>query len=409
MVLLAVAATPLVITPGIYDAFRLSKAMFFQAAMLVTLGVSVAWLLLRDGAVRERLRRHRTAVILAVASVAWTTFVSIVALLPAVARYAPLTAACYAILFILTIVFARGTFLPLCALLLPAMANAAFAVLQYFRIWSPVELTQIPRGHFYAIGLLGNPNYVGAHLIVPCVAAIAASIAFRKYRVLFALIAVMLLTGLFFAQSVTAAGAMAVAMVSFVAVMRGHKMRIAIVAALVLAAIALAAYGPTRNRAIGVARAVREGRLNEATSLRLPAYAVAFQMFRERPLTGVGPGGFEARYMSHKLEIDERFPEWSIFGNLNFGEVHNDPLQVLAETGLPGFLLYIAALMYVAAISFRKSDANDERAEFARIFCFPAIVGFGVVALGQFPMYLAACMAPSLFAAALAQVWWRQP
>jgi O-antigen ligase len=143
----------------------------------------------------------------------------------------------------------------------------------------------------------------------------------------------------------------------------------------------------------------------ELTSYRPPAVMVAVDMFRERPLLGVGPGNYEARYMRYKLAVDERFPQWIRPMNANFGEAHNDHVQLLAEAGLPGYLLYLGALASVASISFRRRRAQSQRAEFARIFALPAVVGFSVVGLAQFPLYLTVVTSAAIFASALAHVW----
>jgi len=405
-ILLAVAGTPLVVFPGMRDPFRVPEAIFFQALMLLTVGGMIAWLLVRESsATLDRIMRLRLAVSLALATVAWTALVSVTAVAPVTARYATLAVFCHAGLFIATIIFARGTSAPLAALLIPAVANALFTILQELRIWSPIRLQKIPEGRNFAMGLLGNPDYIGTYLIVPCVAAIAAALAFRRHRALFAVIAAVLLGGLFFCQSVTAIGAMGVALLSFSLVVRSTKVRMAIVAMLMLVVIALSAYGPTRTRALQLRTHMTAGRLNELTSLRLTAFVAAADMFRERPLLGAGPGGFAARYMSFKLAADERYPQWMQPHNENFGEAHNDHLQLLAETGLPGYLLFLAALAQFAAISLRKSRGSGERAEYARLFALPAAVGFVVVALGQFPLHLPSTTSSAVFAAALAHLW----
>jgi O-antigen ligase len=142
----------------------------------------------------------------------------------------------------------------------------------------------------------------------------------------------------------------------------------------------------------------------ELTSYRPPAFMVAIDMFRERPFLGMGPGNFEGQYMGRKLAVDERHPEWIRPMNENFGEVHNDHLQLLAEAGVFGYLLYLAALAWIASASFRRRSGS-ERNEYARLFALPAVIGYGVVGLAQFPLYLTVVTSSAIFAAALARVW----
>jgi hypothetical protein len=404
VLLLTVAVTPFIVA-RVYAAFRTPKTILFQAAMLLIGGATAAWLLYRHDVAAERVFRHRLPIVLALAAVVWTAIVSLTAVQPVVARHAPLAVLCYATLFVATILFARGTLLPLMAFLLPAAANALFTILQALHLWSPVELDRIPQGREYAIGMLGNPDYVGTYLIVPCIAAIAAAVAFRRHRVLFIGLAALIGAGLFFAQSVTAVGALGIALLSFTLVARSTRIRLSVAAMLLAVGVGLAAYPPTRTRALQLARLLRAGQVNEFTSLRLPAFVVAADMFRERPLMGVGPGNFEAHYMSYKLAADERYPQWIKLGNRNFGEVHNDHLQLLAEGGLPAYALFLTALGHIVALSFRRSPVHGARAQYVRIFALPAVVGFAAVALGQFPLHLTATMSTSLFAVALAYAW----
>jgi O-antigen ligase len=120
---------------------------------------------------------------------------------------------------------------------------------------------------------------------------------------------------------------------------------------------------------------------------------------------GVGPGVFSALYMPYKLRLDSRNPEWIRVGNQNFGEVHNDHLQLLAETGLPGYALFVLALALLARLSFRKRDEPDERMRFVHMFAFPAASAFAVLALAHFPMQVTSTMAPAVYIAALCFAW----
>ena len=69
---------------------------------------------------------------------------------------------------------------------------------------------------------------------------------------------------------------------------------------------------------------------------RIRAWGVALQMWSDHPVTGVGPRNFTQQYRR--------------YGNTDEVHVaHNSYLQMLAETGLPGFLLFVS-LMVVAQV-----------------------------------------------------------
>ncbi|MGH9456431.1 MAG: hypothetical protein ACRD2J_02175, partial [Thermoanaerobaculia bacterium] len=96
--------------------------------------------------------------------------------------------------------------------------------------------------------------------------------------------------------------------------------------------------------------------------------------------------------------------------SLNFGEAHNDYLQVLAVTGAPGLALFLAGLILVGRISIgRRGDAGiaDDRSRFARTLALPLAVAVAVMAAASFPLELGPTIWSQLFFAALALRWGR--
>jgi O-antigen ligase len=71
---------------------------------------------------------------------------------------------------------------------------------------------------------------------------------------------------------------------------------------------------------------------------RLDAYKLAFQIFKEHPLAGGGIGSFGIRTAGSPEQIAEN----------GYGIVNNEYLELLAETGLLGFGLFLAFLIAVA-------------------------------------------------------------
>ncbi len=401
-VLLTVAITPLIFATAANDADRLPKTLFFETAALLIGAAIVAWDANRDE-LGKLAARHRTSLILGAAAVLWTALASMTAQNQVVAAHAPLAVFCYAVFFGAVLLFAQRTpGLALTALLAPAVINTIVLLLQWRRIWTP-NASDLP-GRYGHTGLQGNPDPAGVYLIVPAIAAIAAAIAFRRWRPVLVATSALLLVGLLLTESITVFVSLAAVFVAFIVVVPSRKARIAMIAMIVAGAVVLAAYAPTRTRAINIARWTMEGNFQEVTSFRLPAWGVAWSMFVDHPLTGVGPGGYGARYMSYKLAGDERHPQWMTLGNANFAEAHNDHLQLLAEAGLPGLALFAIALGWVALQSLRSRGSGEEGA-FVRLFALPAAVGFAVAALAQFPLHLTATTATAVFAAALALAW----
>jgi small-conductance mechanosensitive channel len=98
---------------------------------------------------------------------------------------------------------------------------------------------------------------------------------------------------------------------------------------------------------------------------------------------------------------------------MSFAETHNDHLQVAAETGLPGYAIFLSALFVLAWPSRRRAviasgaavPPQTVRRSFAHAFRAPLAAAFFVAALAQFPLQLAAPRLAFITLAALAVGW----
>jgi O-antigen ligase len=104
-------------------------------------------------------------------------------------------------------------------------------------------------------------------------------------------------------------------------------------------------------------------------NLRLVAWGIALDEFGSSPLLGVGPGNFEKRYIEFGLPADEDGPITT----------HNAYLNVLAELGLPGLMLFLAYL----AVSWRflRRRIPDDPA--ANAFRSSLAAGFVIALVGS--------------------------
>jgi O-antigen ligase len=146
----------------------------------------------------------------------------------------------------------------------------------------------------------------------------------------------------------------------------------------------------------------RRGNIDALLPGRATAFLSALEMVKDRPLTGVGPGCFGFEYFPYKLRVELKHPSLMMSGSrtLNFGETHNDHLQTLAQTGVPGYLLFLAALIWLARISMR-APAAEVPERFARFASLPLAVCFAVVTLPEFVLELAAPTTCALAAATI--------
>ena len=77
---------------------------------------------------------------------------------------------------------------------------------------------------------------------------------------------------------------------------------------------------------------------------RINRWKSALRMFREKPFLGWGPATFQFQYAPFQM-ADEKTIISTIYGER--GNAHSEYLGALAETGIPGLLLYAALLFYV--------------------------------------------------------------
>ncbi len=84
---------------------------------------------------------------------------------------------------------------------------------------------------------------------------------------------------------------------------------------------------------------------SDASNLeRINRWRAAYRMFQERPLVGWGPGTYQEVYAPFQLAMDQTIITTN-FGDL--GNAHSEYLGPLAESGLPGMLLFMALALWV--------------------------------------------------------------
>lgn len=83
---------------------------------------------------------------------------------------------------------------------------------------------------------------------------------------------------------------------------------------------------------------------------RINRWESALKMFREKPVRGFGPGTYPFQYAPYQNEEHmTRISTW--FGDV--GGVHSEYLKPLSESGLPGFLSFVAIIILALRSGFR--------------------------------------------------------
>jgi O-antigen ligase len=406
LVLAGAVAIPLVFRRDPAGMFRLPKAIFLRGEAILIVFVTVASLLL--GAPMPRIRWRETWAALPLAVLAIFVVITLTSTRRELSASALAAAFATAIVFFATIAAARSRgWILAAAPLVAALANGILVVIEEANLWMPFgQQAGIPH-HVQCDALIGNPNEVGGYLGAAALAA-AAIIATRRWRALAIVAGGVLAAALVASQTLTAIISFAVAafcmmaLASWRAALRGTAIGVA------AAVLLIALIGPFRVRAANIADWIRSGQYNAVATERFTPFVAAWTMFAEHPLTGVGPGAFAWQYFDHKLAAEQRYPALRETFNrgINYGEVHNDHLQTLAEGGIIGYAAFIALMAALGFVSFTiPRDAPDAQQQFARRLALPLAIFCALFALAQFPIETTVVRAIFVHFAALCVAW----
>lgn len=410
-----VLATSVVVSPSGKDLFRLPKDLLFRGGWIALLTVLIVCLI--HG--RSLFRREDLgdpAISIPLACLVWAVITTLASTNLRISAES-LLVVCGSLLFFLVSLKLlpdkpmRAVFL----VIVPALVNGVLAALQKWTAFQPIELEQPEYDrHLLTTGLMGNPNDVGTLLVGPILLVLAGSFVTRgRLRMVMIASLLILIAGLLASETLTAILATTAGILVMTAVVSWKKAAASVVALALAGLLILNVYPPMAERAQRLRELSATGDYNALLTNRLTSFRAAEAMFREHPITGVGPGAFGWNYFDYKLIAQERHPELALSErgaqwSFNFGEVHNDHLEIAAETGLPGWLLYMAALVYLGSFSFRNNASSGQsRASLARLLALPLAIAFAVLALAQFPLQLAGPRTMILFLAALCITWSR--
>ncbi|HEV7487129.1 MAG TPA: O-antigen ligase family protein [Thermoanaerobaculia bacterium] len=407
-----VVLIPILYTGGALDTFRLPKEMAFraEAIALALTGVFAAtapharW---RDAL--KTLPRREWFLLGAIAL--WCIVTTLTSSNRPLSEGSVVTVAAALVIYVATRLIAPTLRIPvLFVIFAGAFANAVVVTLQELRIWNPFVFPPEVTGHGQSVGLLGNPNDVGTLLAGPAIVALVAAVTVRGWqRVLYGVAAVVLFGGVAMSQTRTA-------MIAFVAgaivaaLLRPWRQALAV--AMLLAIFVAVALRPSIGIRGNFSRLVTAARQRDYPVLfseRVVPFLSAIEMVRANPVTGVGPGCFKYHFMLTRLALEKRYPaSWTRGWPMNFGETHNDHLQVAAETGLPGYALLAGAIALLAIPARRRRDNPVPRTAeqaVAHAIRTPLAATFFVIALAQFPLQIATPRLMFLTLGALAISW----
>lgn len=412
-VLLAGAAfVPIVISHAGDDHFRAPKQhLMYAVAIAVGALALIAMVLGRFDAAAARIRDLRVPLILACAAFVWGTVATLLSTHRALSIEALLWGTSLLVVFVVgTIVLGTASIGPVAvAVLFPAFVNATVILFQASRLWNPWVFDAGTPARLMKNALLGNADIVGVYLATATLFAGALALASTGWaRAGAVLITLYLGIGVLASETLTSLGALGAAGMSLFVCWKLRTGSVIAAAASILSIVALLSYPPTRSRVASVVENARIGRWDHVITGRVVPFATAWQMFLDRPMTGVGPGAFKFHYMQYRMRTREHKShlfEESAVRAINFGETHSDHLQTLAEVGLPGYVLLLAGIGLLAARSRSGRMANDVRHRMVALLAAPLAVFLLITMLAQFPLQVAASAFTVVFLAALCFAW----
>jgi O-antigen ligase len=275
------------------------------------------------------------------------------------------------------------------------LCTAALALLAIYVRMS--GLATIEGNRAAIVGLLGDPNDLALVLVIYVPLFIELMLADSgKRRLAWGLLLAILVAGIF--MTVSRGGALAlIAAVAFSFYDRGRLgFRVLLAPTLVAVVIAMLVLAGWNDRSSG---AFRAGQLDESAQGRLDTWSSGVRMTLHNPFFGVGFGQFPDNYESYAMSP-------VIWGE---HDAHNSFIKAAAETGLVGFVPFMALVLLTFRIGYRRrkaevpEDSSIERA--VRRSLFPSMVGFCVAAF-----FLSQCWSWFLFilfaqAATMYEIW----
>ena len=420
-VVLTVVVTPLLVDPKGRDSYRLPKEAFLVAngiaiiavgLLAVIFGIKARW----SELLHDRFLQLTTGI------VAWTVITTLASTNRTLSYKTLIYVVAVAAFAVASYLLGRSARLKVVMLVfIAAIPNCVLYPLQEFRVWNPfataeqIETAWFAK-HIFSSALIGNPDDIGGYLLPIALVAVALIIVASTRRQRAAAIAAAVVFGsvLVATQSWAAIGAYVAAVLTLLALTLRSPVRAMLLGSLV-AVLVLVAYPPFRARLLTMASTFAAHKIDPyavdvALSNRLTPFAAAVGMARDHPLTGVGPGCFGWHYYGYKVMFENAHPEMrkSAAAYFNWAETHSDHLQTLAVSGIPGYALFVSAILLVASCSFRRRseiDEADPRQKFSRVLGLPLAVAFTLQASMQFPLELASVCSQTFFVAALCIAW----
>lgn len=245
------------------------------------------------------------------------------------------------------------------------------------------------------VGYLGDPNDMAMTLLVVAPFVMQGVVSARgKNRVVFLGLALLVIGGLLSTQS--RGGLLGISGAGYFVMRDKIKSRIvigAMIGACLLGAVVASGMSSRSSGGVG------HGEVDESAQGRLDAWSAGGRMVMARPIFGVGFSRFADNYEAYVINP-------VIWGK---HETHNAYIKCASETGITGFIGYIALILRSLLVTFRLRRELSERDP--RLEVITARAHFGnLVSVCISSFFLSACWSWFIYiivaqAAALERCW----
>jgi hypothetical protein len=289
------------------------------------------------------------------------------------------------------------------------VCGALSGVLAAVQRWAGVVRMplQAPEPRFFAAALVGNPGDLAMALVAPAVLLFATAADALRPPHLRGLAAAALgatLLGILATEAV--APALAFGAGAFLYVLLAPRRRAPALAALLVLAAAVAAFGGARRVSEKLGQ-IRRGDVAAATTQRDIGLLAAAEMIRSRPLLGAGPGAFSNAFVPARIAAEERAGRRLVHlsDSAHFDNAHSEPVTLAAECGVPAAASAALALAALLAGLFAMRHGPGSEANPTTDALLAVLAAALVLSLGGFPLRLPVASGPLAFLAGLA---WRR-
>ena len=222
---------------------------------------------------------------------------------------------------------------------------------------------------------LGNPNFFSGYLLtdIPISVYFLMLSAGRK-KFFYMGIVLILIFNLIVTGTRSSIFAFAVQLLILLILVKEKYIKIAVLSGGILAMFIIFSVSGLRERFIeGVTWT------SSSISQRIFKWRTAAAMIKDSPLIGQGVGGVKTNYALYQGRVRSEYP--IDLKGTSESQIHSEYLQVFAENGLFGFLIFGFIICYSIKNFLRRSGRET-------IFLLTALVGVLVDSIASFPLYI---------------------